>query len=81
MSEDNNSHTAIECMGTGSTLIVAGEIASDASIDVEKNSKELYKEIVGDSNLKVINLLSKQSNQLASAIQEGGAGDQGVMYG
>lgn len=81
MAADKNSHTAIECLGTGSTLIVAGEIDSNVSIDVEKNSKEIYRNIVGVSNLKVVNLLSKQSNQLASAIQGGGAGDQGVMYG
>ena len=81
MNADKNSRTAIECMGTGSTLIVAGEIDSKASVDVEESIKEIYKNITGDSNLNVVNLLSKQSGQLASAIQGGGAGDQGIMYG
>lgn len=81
MEADKNSHVAIECMGTGSTLVIAGEIDSTASVDIEKNSKEIYKGITGNSNLKVMNLLSKQSNQLASVIDKGGAGDQGIMYG
>ncbi len=81
MNADNNSHTAIECMGTGNTLVVAGEVDSAATFDIEKNSKKLYKEITGDSHLHVVNLLSKQSNQLASVIHKGVAGDQGIMYG
>lgn len=81
MNADKNSHTAIECMGTGNTLIVAGEIDSTASVNVEESCKKMYKKITGDSNLNVINLLSQQSGQLASVINNGGAGDQGIMYG
>lgn len=81
LENDLNSHTAIECLGTGNTLIVAGEINSIAEIDVEKRCKELYRHITGFSNLNIINLLSKQSHQLGKAIDSGGAGDQGIMYG
>lgn len=78
---DSNAHTAIECMGTGNTLIVAGEISSNAIVDIEKNSKRIYKDITGYTDINVIDLLSKQSHQLEDAINNGGAGDQGIMYG
>lgn len=78
---DENSHTAIECMGTGNTLIVAGEINSNAAIDVEESCRLLYRNITGISTVNVVNLLSRQSIQLANAVHSGGAGDQGIMYG
>ena len=65
---DENSHTAIECLGTGNTIVVAGEIESKAIIDIEDSVKRIYRQITRDENLKVINLLSNQSEQLNLAI-------------
>lgn len=81
MKADSDSHTAIECMGTGNTLVVAGEISSNAIVDVEDNSRRIYRDITGCSKLKVVNLLSQQSGQLADVVYNGGSGDQGIMYG
>ena len=78
---DSNSHTAIECLGTGNTIIISGEIKSNVSIDIENSCKRIYENITGDSNIKVLNLLSEQSRQLADAVDYGGANDQGIMYG
>lgn len=74
-------HTAIECLGTRNKLIVAGEIKSSEEIEIESLSRKTYCEITGTSDIEVINLTSKQSEQLGNAIKVGGAGDQGVMYG
>lgn len=78
---DINAHTAIECLGTKDTLVVAGEVSSTISLPIEQHCKELYNQITGYSELNVINLLSQQSPQLAKAVIGGGAGDQGIMYG
>lgn len=81
LEKDKMAHTAIECLGTRNKLIVAGEIKSSEEIEIESLSRKTYCEITGTSEIEVINLTSKQSEQLGDAIKVGGAGDQGVMYG
>ena len=81
LENDSESHVAIECLGTGNTLFVAGEVSSNANVEIEPICQNLYRHITGFSNLEVRNFLSKQSNQLVNAINNGGAGDQGIMYG
>lgn len=81
MKHDKDSHIAIECLGTKNTLVVGGEISSNADVKIESSSQALYRNITGFDNLKVINLTSRQSRQLSNATQYGGAGDQGIMYG
>lgn len=78
---DRESHTAIECLGTADTLFVAGEVNSSAEIPVEEYCQSLYRRITGLSNLHIVNRLSHQSRQLRNAVNNGGAGDQGIMYG
>ena len=81
LSNDINCHTAIECLGTADKIIVAGEINSNSSLSIDKYCIDVYKNITGSSDVKIINLLSQQSNQLIEATIKGGAGDQGIMYG
>jgi len=81
LQNDADARTAIECLGTKDTLVVAGEVSSTAVLPIEQSCEEIYNQITGYSGLRVINLLSQQSPQLAKAVIGGGAGDQGVMYG
>lgn len=78
---DMNAHTAIECLGTSDMLIVAGEVSSSAVIPIEESCQLLYNQITNLPSVKVINLISHQSSQLGKAVDSGGAGDQGIMYG
>ena len=78
---DKGAHTAIECLGTSDTLIVAGEVSSSADIKIMRSSQLLYQQITGLKPIKVIDLVSQQSPQLETAIEHGVAGDQGIMYG
>lgn len=81
LAADKDARTAIECLGTGNTLVVAGEVNSIHTVDVTKCCQELYHYITNESFINVINLLSQQSEQLTKAVKKGGAGDQGIMYG
>lgn len=81
LQNDVNARTAIECLGTKEAFVVAGEVNSTAVLPIEQCCKEIYNQITSYSGLKVINLLTQQSLQLAKAVIDGGAGDQGVMYG
>ena len=78
---DKSAHTAIECLGTSDTLIVAGEVRSSANIKITQSCQLLYRQITGLMPIKVIDLISQQSPQLATVIGQGGAGDQGIMFG
>lgn len=78
---DNTARTAIECMGCGTNLIVAGEVHKLGLVDIEEVVKEVYSSIGYVNNLKITNLLRPQSSQLNAAVISGSAGDQGVVYG
>lgn len=81
LSLDKNARTAIECLGTNGTLVVAGEVKCIQDIPVEHYCKKLYKQITNQDQITILNILSQQSPQLGNPIEAGAAGDQGIMYG
>jgi S-adenosylmethionine synthetase len=76
LEKDKNSRVAIEVMGGHKLITINGEVSSLA----KPNIKFLIKKIVG-SDYKVIVNLSKQSPEIAQGVDNGGAGDQGIMKG
>lgn len=81
LEKDKTSHTAIECMGCGNKLIIAGEVSNLNLVDVETVVAKTYSSIGYCNKIDIVNLLSQQSFQLNNAISNGGAGDQGITYG
>ena len=81
LEKDKDSCVAIECLGCGNNLIIAGEVSDLNLIDIENVANDTYLQIGYRDKLKITNLLTEQSNQLNKAISNGGAGDQGIMYG
>lgn len=81
LEKDKTSRTAIECIGCGDNFIIAGEVSDINLVDVELVIRQTYEEIGFKNKLAITNLLSQQSIQLNRAITNGGAGDQGIMYG
>lgn len=86
LTENPEAHVAIETLVTGKTIILAGEtnhpIKNPATIAKIVINRAGYTERwwTGIKNLKVINLINQQSENLARNIQDG-AGDQGIMFG
>jgi S-adenosylmethionine synthetase len=74
--KDPFSHTAIEVMGGHKTVCVTGEAKSQVKIDAEKIIREIIPE-----DYKVFVNISEQSPEIANGIEDGGAGDQGIMVG
>ena len=78
---------AIEVMAAGGKILVAGEVTSKASVDVERVLKQLCAEVgytmdelSTDGSLSLEVRLNSQSPDIAQAVGEGdklGAGDQG----
>jgi S-adenosylmethionine synthetase len=74
--KDPFSHTAIEIMGGHKTVYVTGEVKSQTKVNVEKMVREMI-----PKDYKVFVNISEQSSEIVDGINDGGAGDQGIMVG
>ena len=81
LSQDPDSRVACETMAKDEFIILSGEITTKANIDVEKIAKDTIKKIGYTYMPRVLNLISKQSPDIAQGVDIGGAGDQGIMFG
>lgn len=89
LAQDPLSRVACETVTTTWIVIVAGEITTKANIDHEAIIRKTVLGIGYDGDAKyfdgnncaVVNLLHKQSPDIAQGVDTGGAGDQGIMYG
>jgi S-adenosylmethionine synthetase len=96
LSQDTKSRVACETLCKSDTVVLAGEITTNATLDYDKIVRQAVKEIgytdssepFCDTTLKVISLITRQSNEISQGVtaetsQSGdqGAGDQGIMFG
>ena len=83
LKEDKYSRVACETMAKDDFIILAGEITTKANINVEEIVKNTIKNIGYTYTPRVLNLLQKQSQDIALGTNDdvGGAGDQGIMFG
>lgn len=78
---DPKSTVAVECMGSGTTLVIGGEVFSSDQVDAIEIAIDTYKQIGYSSDIRVENLIRIQSQQTRQPVVAGAAGDQGIMYG
>src|SRR5919109_3225880 len=93
---DPQSRVACETLCKSDTVVLAGEITTNAKLDYERIVRQAVREIgytdasepFCDTTLKVLSLITKQSNEISQGVtaetsQSGdqGAGDQGIMFG
>ncbi|ETR64800.1 MAG: hypothetical protein OMM_15327, partial [Candidatus Magnetoglobus multicellularis str. Araruama] len=96
LKQDPQSRVACETMITTGMVVVAGEITTQAQIDLSTLVRQTIKEIGYDNSDKgfdantcaVVTALDKQSPDISQGVTEGqglhteqGAGDQGMMFG
>ena len=96
LEKDSSSRVACETLVTTGMVVVAGEVTSKATVDMQKVVRNTIEEIgYIDSNMgfdfntcAVLISLDKQSDNIAQGVNEGegahteqGAGDQGLMFG
>src|SRR5579884_643532 len=89
LAADPNSRVACEVMCKSGNVILAGEITSRGNVDYEKIARDAIREIgyvdskeaFNADGVKVTQLISKQSGDIAMGVDTGGAGDQGIMFG
>ena len=92
ISQDKNARVACETLVKTGLIVVAGEISTNAWVDVPTVARRVVKDIgYTDSSLGfdsescgVISSLEQQSPDIAMGVNRGedlGAGDQGIMFG
>lgn len=89
VNQDKLSKVAVEVMTAKNTIYVAGQITTNAKINIEEIVRNHLKEVGYDNeNLdidyrtcKVLINITKQSNDISAIVGSKGAGDQGTVFG
>jgi S-adenosylmethionine synthetase len=93
---DERARVACETLVKSNNVIIAGEITSDAEVQVKEVVRQAIRQVgytdpsdaFHAEGVQVVNLLTHQSGQIGNSVskstddpQEQGAGDQGIMFG
>ncbi|MHA0272750.1 methionine adenosyltransferase [Mycoplasma sp. 48589B] len=85
LSLDPDSKVAVECMASGHNIFIAGEVKSNADVDVIEIAKNILKQLGYYTNeTSFITDIKRQSEDISMGVELGdeiGAGDQGIMFG
>ena len=89
LEQDSESRVAVETFISNGQVNIAGQITTNATIDIESITREVLKNVGYDSakfnmdykTCKINVNITKQSNDIAIGVDDGGAGDQGIMFG
>ncbi|MFA6369987.1 MAG: S-adenosylmethionine synthetase N-terminal domain-containing protein, partial [Patescibacteria group bacterium] len=76
LEQDPESRSAIEVIGGHDLIVVAGELTTKAKIDIPKIVKSVVKK-----DYEILVNIVRQSQEIARGVDNGGAGDQGIMIG
>ncbi|MFM8771698.1 MAG: methionine adenosyltransferase [Candidatus Kapaibacterium sp.] len=89
LAHDPTGRVACECFATTGMIVVGGEITTTHYIDLPELVRSVIREIGYDrgeyrfeaDSCSVINVINRQSPDIAQGVDTGGAGDQGMMFG
>jgi S-adenosylmethionine synthetase len=89
LEQDPNAKVACEVLITAGLCVIAGEITSHASVDAVSIARQVLERIGYDDDAVGFNLhkaefrnaLHQQSPEINASVADGGAGDQGLMFG
>ena len=89
LEQDQYSRVAIETFASNDKITIAGQLSTNAKLDIEKIAREVLKGIgyrgkgidIDAENCKIDINITKQSSDIAQGVDVGGAGDQGIMFG
>ena len=94
LSQDPQSHVAVECFTTTGLVIIGGEVTTKGYVDAQKLTREVLKDIgytdpaygIDFDHAGILVSIHEQSPDIAQGVnktsaEEQGAGDQGLMFG
>lgn len=87
--QDPDAKVACECLITTGQLIIAGEVTSSVHVDAVAIAREVIRNVgytdpeygFDYASARYVNLLHEQSREINHSVADGGAGDQGLMFG
>ena len=89
LKQDEYSRVAVETFASNDKITIAGQVTTNAKINVEEITKGVLKKIgyrgkgidIDLENPMIDVNITKQSSDIAQGVDVGGAGDQGIMFG
>ena len=89
LKQDKYSRVAVETFASANQITIAGQLTTNAKLDIEQIVRNRIKEIGYDNaeldidykTCKIDINITKQSSDIAQGVDIGGAGDQGIMFG
>ena len=89
LKDDPMGRVACETMVTTGLVVVAGEISTNADLDIQSLVRETIRDVgytrseygFDCDTCGVVAALDRQSGDIAMGVDSGGAGDQGLMFG
>lgn len=89
LSEDPQARTACEVLVATGLVLVAGQVTTTARLDVPAIARQTLRGIgytdasygIDSESCAVLLALNQQSPDIARGVEQGGAGDQGMMFG
>lgn len=89
LAKDKTGRVACECFTTTGLIVVGGEITTDTYIDLPDLVRGVIRDIgytraeyrFDADSCAVVNVINRQSPDIAQGVDTGGAGDQGMMFG
>lgn len=77
---DPRARVAVETLATANKLVLAGEVSLNGKLDFADIARKKIKEL-GYGKVDVEVFIHEQSADIARGVDDGGAGDQGMMFG
>jgi S-adenosylmethionine synthetase len=89
LQQDPDAKVACEVLITTGQCIIAGEVTANAHVDTKAIAKKVITDIgyvhpdfgFDAASANYVDLLHEQSREINFSVQDGGAGDQGLMFG
>ncbi|MGA2298945.1 MAG: S-adenosylmethionine synthetase N-terminal domain-containing protein, partial [FCB group bacterium] len=89
LKDDPYSRVACECYAATGLIIIGGEITTKTYCDLHELARSVIRSIgytkgeyrFDADSCSVINIINRQSSDIALGVDTGGAGDQGMMFG
>ncbi len=91
LAEDPEARVACECLAIANRVVLAGEVRGPERLSSDEALGEIVRDVVRRTgyeqdgfhwqHLEILNFITQQSSEIATGVDLGGAGDQGLMFG
>ena len=91
LAKDPEARVACECLATANRVVLAGEVRGPERLSSDEALGEIVRDVVRRTgyeqdgfhwqHLEILNFITQQSSEIATGVDLGGAGDQGLMFG